>query len=70
MGAIGKVSVIGVGGTGTSRSLQRVPLGQRDLFALLHLQARLGIEAIDTLVLDCFAGLAQFQIDHAHAVRR
>lgn len=45
-------------------------LGERNLFALapLHLQAGLGIQAIDPLVVHQLSGLAQLQIDHAGTV--
>ncbi len=36
--------------------------------ALLHLQTRLGVQAVDTFVIDDLSGLAQLQIDHAGAI--
>ncbi len=55
---------------GRHRTLQGMTVGQRDLLALAlsDLQPRLGIQALDALVVDDLTGLAQLQVDHARAV--
>jgi hypothetical protein len=55
---------------GCHRALQRVALGQRDLLALalFDLQARLSVQAVNTLVVDDLASLAQLQVNHTGAI--
>lgn len=52
---------------GCHRALQRMTLSQRNLLslALPDLQPRLGIQAVDALVVDHLTGLAQLEVDHA-----
>ncbi len=49
---------------------QRLAIGDRNLFpsTAFHLELRLRVEAIDALVIDVAARLAQFQINHVGAV--
>ena len=55
---------------GGQRPPQRLPIRYRHVLApsLPHLQARLGIEPVDVLVIDQLPGLPQLQIDHASTI--